>query len=194
MVFGTILTGDQQVPADSGSSASGTIALGFDETGALTYDLTVVGLDFGAYIGEGVPQTEDTADDVTGINFGNAPIGEVGDLAFGVVGVDGNGDDDLIFTANPDGSTTISGIWEESDLANIPLSTFVPGLNSAAATTSETGSPQISDLYVSIGTVGNPEGEIRGQIASISPEISESISAIDPVTLNGLINQGATVI
>ena len=187
MVFGTLLTGGQQVPADSGSLATGSVVLDFNETGDLTYDLTVYGLDFGAFIGEGTPQTPDTADDVTGINFHNAPIGEVGDLAFGVVGVDG--DDDLIFTPNEDGSTTISGIWEETDTAAIPLSTFAPGLNSAVAATSETGTPQVSDLYLNLSTVGNPEGAIRGQISSISPETSEMLATIDPVLLNGLLVQ-----
>ena len=187
MVFGTILTGGQQVPAHSGSLATGSLVLDFNETGDLTYDLTVYGLDFGAFIGEGTPQTPDTADDVTGINFNNAPIGEVGDLAFGVVGVDG--DDDLIFTPNANGSTTISGIWEEADTAAIPLSTFSPGLNSAVAATGETGTPQASDLYLNISTVGDPEGAIRGQISSISPEVSEMLSNIDPVVLNGLIVQ-----
>ncbi|MGB5714217.1 MAG: CHRD domain-containing protein [Waterburya sp.] len=47
MVFGTILTGGQQVPADSGSLATGTVLLDFNEAGDLTYDLTVYGLDFG---------------------------------------------------------------------------------------------------------------------------------------------------
>ncbi|MGB5634008.1 MAG: CHRD domain-containing protein [Waterburya sp.] len=185
MVFGTILTGGQQVPADSGSLATGTVLLDFNEAGDLTYDLTVYGLDFGSFIGEGTPQTPDTADDVTGINFNNAPIGEVGDLAFGVVGVDG--DDDLIFTPNADGSTTISGIWEEADTAAIPLSTFSPGLNSAVATTAETRTPQVSDLYLNIPTVGDPEGAIRGQVTSISPDVSEMLSTIDPVVLNGLV-------
>ncbi len=192
MVFGTILTGGQQVPTDSGSLATGTVTLGFNEEGALTYDLTVVGLDFGAFIGDGTPQTQDTADDVTGIDFGNAPMGEVGDLAFGVVGVDG--DDDLIFTSNPDGSTTISGVWEESDLAGIPLSTFVPGLNSAVASTSESGTPQVTDLYLNISTVGDPQGAIRGQISSITPELSDILSEIDPLVLNSLVIQETTPI
>lgn len=192
MVFGTILTGGQQVPTDSGSLATGTVTLGFNEEGALTYDLTVVGLDFGAFIGDGTPQTQDTADDVTGIDFGNAPMGEVGTLAFGVVGVDG--DDDLIFTSNPDGSTTISGIWEESDLAGIPLSTFVPGLNSAVASTSESGTPQVTDLYLNISTVGDPQGAIRGQISSITPETSDILSEIDPLVLNSLVTSDATSI
>ncbi len=192
MVFGTILTGGQQVPTDSGSLATGTVTLGFNEEGALTYDLTVVGLDFGAFIGDGTPQTQDTADDVTGIDFGNAPMGEVGDLAFGVVGVDG--DDDLIFTSNPDGSTTISGIWQESDLAGIPLSTFVPGLNSAVASTSESGTPQVTDLYLNISTVGDPQGAIRGQISSITPELSDILSEIDPLVLNSLVIQETTPI
>ncbi|MDJ0588527.1 MAG: CHRD domain-containing protein [Pleurocapsa sp. MO_226.B13] len=192
MVFGTILTGGQQVPTDSGSLATGTVTLGFNEEGALTYDLTVVGLDFGAFIGDGTPQTQDTADNVTGIDFGNAPMGEVGDLAFGVVGVDG--DDDLIFTSNPDGSTTISGVWEESDLAGIPLSTFVPGLNSAVASTSESGTPQVTDLYLNISTVGDPQGAIRGQISSITPELSDILSEIDPLVLNSLVIQETTPI
>jgi hypothetical protein len=187
MVFGTILTGGQQVSGDSGSPASAKATLGYDEAGALTYELTVVGLDFGTFIGDGIPLTADPNDDVTRIDFGNAPIGEVGDIAFGVVGVDG--DDDLIFTSNPDGSTTISGIWEETDLASIPLSTFVPGLDSAVATTSENGAPQVSELYVNVSTVGDPEGAIRGQIASLPQGTYDTLLAIDPIALNALVSQ-----
>lgn len=188
MDFGTILTSGQAVPADTGSRATGTATLALDAEGdALNYSLTVVGLDFGAFIGDGTPQTTDTTDDVTGIDFGYAPLGETGERAFGIVGV--SPDDDLMFQANPDGSTTISGIWEESDLAGVPLSTFLPEIQSAGTTTAETGTVQVSDLYLNINTVGHPEGAIRGQITSISPELSEWLTAIDPITLNGLIGQ-----
>lgn len=190
MVFGTILTGGQPVPENSNSPATGTAILDFNEQGdSLSYELTVVGLDFGAFVGDGTPQTKDTSDDITGISFGNAPTGEVGQPAFGIVGV--NGDDDLTFTSNPDGSTTITGIWEESDSSALPLSTFLPDLKSAVATTNTDGTPQVSDLYLNISTVGDPEGAIRGQIASISPELSDILSTIDPIALNGLIQQNA---
>ena len=61
MVFGTILTAGQQVPEDSNSSATGTAILDFNEQGdSLSYELTVFGLDFGAFVGYKTPQTEDT--------------------------------------------------------------------------------------------------------------------------------------
>ncbi len=188
MVFGTILTSGQEVPVDTSSSATGVATFALNEEGtALNYSLTVDGLDFGAFIGNGTPQTEDTFDDVLGIDLGNAPLGETGDVAFGIVGL--GQDDDLMFVSNPDGSTTISGTWAENDLASIPLSTFIPGIQSAAATTAESGAVQITDLYLNVRTAGYPEGAIRGQMASISPELSEWLLTADPIVLNGLIGQ-----
>ena len=193
MNFGTVLTSGQEVPTDSGSLATGAATFTLNEDGnALNYSLTVVGLDFGAFIGDGTPQTEDTSDDITGIDFGNAPLGETGNVAFGIVGL--NLDDDLIFNSNPDGSTTISGTWSETDIASIPLSTVVPGIQSAAATTAESGTTQVTDLYLNVRTAGHPEGAIRGQIASISPELSELLTTTDPIILNVLIGQDATPI
>lgn len=188
MNFGTILTSGQAVPTATDSLATGTATLSLDTTGnALNYSLTVVGLDFGAFVDDGIPQTADTADDVTAVDFGYAPLGAAGDLALGIVGV--SQDDDLTFQSNPDGSTTISGIWDESDLASVPLSTYLPGIKSAATTTAESGTLQVSDLYLNVSTVGHPEGAIRGQIAAVSPEISELLTTVDPIVMNGLIGQ-----
>ena len=193
MTFSTLLASGQEVPVDSGSSATGVATFALNEDGnALNYSLTVVGLDFGAFIGDGTPQTEDTSDDITGIYFGNAPLGETGNVAFSIVGP--SQDDDLTFKSNPDGSTTISGIWEESDLASIPLSTFIPEIQSAAATTTESGATQVTDLYLNVRTAGYPEGAIRGQIASVLPVLSEFLTTIDPIFLNEMIGQDTTPI
>ena len=193
MVFGTILTGGQQVTENSNSKATGTAILDFNEAkDTLSYELTVYGLDFGAYTEDETPQTKTTSDDVTGIDFGYAPMEETGELAFGVVGIDG--DDDLTFTPNPDGSTTITGVWEESDSSDLPLSDFLPDLENSVETTSEDETPQVSDLYLNISTVGDSKGAIRGQIASITPELEDSLSTIDPIALNGLIEQDIEII
>ncbi|MGB3401469.1 MAG: spondin domain-containing protein [Microcoleaceae cyanobacterium] len=161
------LTGDQEVPEPTGSTATGTSVLTLNEAGdALEYDLTVSGLDFWQLLGT-EPQTPDTADDVTRIHIHNAETGVNGDVAFGLFDLvapaaGGQDADDLTVVDNGDGSVTLSGIWEETDPALIPLSTFVDEIRDA-----EVG--EDVDLYWNVHTEGFPGGEIRGQLIINDP-------------------------
>src|SRR5215213_9626233 len=66
---------------------------------------------------------------------------------------------------NPDGSWTVHGVWELTDPASIPITTFAPVLSSATpppAGSSTVGSPV--PLYWDIHTTAFPSGEMRGQL------------------------------
>ena len=155
-VFNADLSGESQVPAvETDASGRAVFKLNDDQT-ALRYDLKVEGLDFGPILGQ-TPQTPDTADDVTMLHLHAAKAGENGPMALGIF--DPTQDPDVSATINEDGSTTLSGIWQDSDAANQPLSTFIPSLL-AANPDDEVG------LYVNIHTEANPDGELRGQITA----------------------------
>ena len=165
-----ILTGDQEVPPVD-TEAMGTVEMLLNEAGdAISYSLTVSGLDFGEFIGDGTPQTPETDDDVVGLHIHNAPRGENGPIVFGVINPNQD-DDDVTFTLNDDGSTTISGIGEETDPASEPLSDFVEALRAA-----EPG--EELPLYWNIHTVEFPMGEIRGQL-QVAPLNSDPVAEDD---------------
>ena len=158
------LSGEQEVQETPVvTDATGTSELTLNEAGdALEYSLTVTGLDFGAFIGDGTPLTEATDDDVTRVHLHNAPSGANGDIVFGLIDLvdptfDGQDIDDLAITLNDDGSVTLTGIWEETDPASAPLSDFVADIQAGA------GGEEI-DLYWNIHTEEFPGGEIRGQL------------------------------
>ena len=159
----SLLSADQEVQGGGDPDASGTSELLLNEFGdALSYSLTVSGLDFGQFIGDGAPQTEDTSDDVTRIHLHSAPRGENGDVAFGLIDLvlpaaDGQDNDDLQITQNADGSVTLQGIWELTDPALISLSEFVDSIQNA-----ESGAD--IPLYWNVHTTGSPGGAIRGQL------------------------------
>ena len=126
------------------------------------YLFTVSDLDFGAFVGDGTPQTEDTNDDVTRIHIHNASRGENGPIAFGLIDLvapdfDNQDSDDLTIVTNADGSTTLTGVWEESDPASINLSNFVGDIRDGLA------GDDVA-LYWNVHTPEFPAGEIRGQI------------------------------
>ncbi|MEP2530352.1 CHRD domain-containing protein [Shimia sp.] len=153
--------------AGTGSSATGTGYGVFNpSTNEFAYSLTVTGLDFGTILpGFANRETADTSDDVTNAHIHNAPRGVNGGVAFGFLN-----DDDLTATLNPDGSWTMSGIWESSE----GLDTFAPsfGIN-----------PPGMDmpLYFNIHTTTVGGGEIRGQIVSSADDTD---NAIDGTTGN----------
>ena len=160
-LFAANLTADQEVTLHvAGLTASGAASLSLNRSGsALTYSLRISGLDFGSYI-DGNAQTPDTADDVTGFHFHNGDRGSNGGVVFNIFTQDV---DDLTFTFNTeDGSTTIAGIWEETDSATSPLSQYLTDLQS-------TTYGQDSSLYFNIHTNTNTGGEIRGQITAFNP-------------------------
>ncbi len=171
------LDGAQEVEAGD-DRATGISELLLNERGdALSYSLTVSGLDFGAFIGDGTAQTEYTGDDVTRLHIHDGNRGENGDVALGIIDLvepaaDGQDSDDLTITMNDDGTTTLTGIWEESDPTLIGLSEFTDEINHAAP-------GEDIGLYWNIHTEDFPGGAIRGQLQGQAIEP-------DPVTGNGV--------
>ena len=130
------LSGDQEVATvdadagifeviDTGSPATGEADIALNAAGdALSYSLTFTSeLDFSAAIASaegdqalspGNPPADAAANIVTGLHFHAGEADENGPVVFGILGPF-HDDDDLEIVVNPDGTTTISGIWEETD-------------------------------------------------------------------------------
>jgi hypothetical protein len=84
VALNSILSGDQEVPSPVDTEATGVSSLTLNETGdALSYSLTLTGLDLGDLLGTG-DQTPDPGDDVTRIHIHNGARGENGPVALGL--------------------------------------------------------------------------------------------------------------
>ena len=176
---------DSSQEVDPGDpDATGTSELILNEVGdALSYSLTVSGLDFGAFIGDGTPLTSDPSDDVTRVHIHNQVRGENGPIVFGLIddvdpAFDDQDNDDLNITLNSDGSTTLTGIWEENDLATTALSTFVEEIRSA-----DPG--EDIALYWNVHTNEFPAGAIRGQLQG-SDELGRVIVGMNLIDADGI--------
>jgi len=155
-VFNATLAGEQEIPP-TGSPASGEGTVVWDPTAqTATYAFTIRDLDFGPIVGAG-ETTPSTADDVTNAHFHNAGLGMAGPVVFGQIGP--AQEDDLTIVHNADGSWTVSGIWEPSDPANVPIGTFAAQLNAAQP-------GEDVPLYWNVHTTAFPAGEIRGQLVA----------------------------
>lgn len=145
-----------QVVEPTESSATGNVTLELNDAGDIKYSLTVTGLDFGELVESELAQTpENELDDVTKIHIHAGESGTNGSHAFNILDPNEQQESDLSITLNDDGSTTISGVWNQSE-QEIPedLSNFI-----------EYGGAPESDYYFQVHTTGNETGEIRGQIA-----------------------------
>jgi len=163
----SIVDGDQRVGAGV-SEGTGSATFVLNEAGdALSYSLTLSGLDFGLLPGV-TATTDDTNDDVTRIHIRNSARGTNGEIAFSLfdtvtpglgneVGIAGNQDEDLVITPNDDGSVTLTGVWESTDSSRIPLSEYINDIRSAGEDTDV-------DLYLNVYTDEFPGGAIRGQL------------------------------
>jgi quercetin dioxygenase-like cupin family protein len=150
------LTGSQVVEPTK-SQATGVANLELNSEDEIDYSLTVNGLDFGELEEGSTPQTPNNEnDDVTGIHIHSGEQGTNGSHAFNVVDSNKQDENDLNITLNEDGSTTLSGTWNQEE-KEIPKS-LVDFFNSDVPGTQ-------SDFYFQIHTEGNSNGEIRGQIA-----------------------------
>ncbi|MFC3615337.1 beta strand repeat-containing protein [Lutimaribacter marinistellae] len=162
-IFQFALDGAQaNAAAGTGSAATGT-GFGIFETtaGTLTYRLTVTGLDFGTILpGFDARITADTADDVTTAHIHDAARGANGGVAFAFLG-----DDDLTASLNPDGSWTMSGVWESDE----GIDPFATGFGTTPPGTD-------MPLYFNIHTTSFGGGEIRGQIVSSADDTANTIT------------------
>lgn len=152
------LTGSQEVPPTS-STATGVSNLSLNAVGdALSYSLTVSGLDFSTVLGS-APQTPDTGDDVTLIHIHNGARGVNAPVVLNLfqAGQQNQDADDFKIVKNADNSVTISGVWEQTDNSSQPLSNFISQIRSATPN-------QDLPLYWNVHTKRSPGGEIRGQL------------------------------
>ena len=112
--FRVVLEGAQENPP-SASTASGLGTVIFDSTEvAADYSFRIQGLDFGLATG-GPAQTPDTADDATRSHFHNAVGFANGPIVFGQIDPE-HDPEDVAVVLNADGSWTISGRWETTDM------------------------------------------------------------------------------
>ena len=156
--FTVDLTGMQEVPPNA-STASGAGTVVWDPaTTTATYEFVVNGLDFGPALGL-APQTETTADDVTAMHFHNAAPGVAGPVVFGQLGPAQDADD-LQVVPNDDGSWTISGVWETTDPASVPITNFATVLGSTRRCTG-TSIPRHSRKARSVGSWSRPKTAAR---------------------------------
>lgn len=160
------LTGSEvSQPIDS--LANGLATLKSNDQGDIEYKLTVTGLDFGLF--EGSLQTPNELDDVTAIHIHSGERGKDGSHVFDILDLNGQDETDLKFSSNDDGSMTISGSWGQTEREIPPeLSNF---LNNGGIPGEE------EDFYIQVHTKGNPDGEIRGQVALSTDAFPDAVKS-----------------
>ena len=163
---------NKQVVEPTNSSATGFADLQLNEAGEIEYSLTLSELDLGSLTETATSQTPDNElDDVTAIHLHSGDRDNNGSHKFNILDPEQQQETELNIVVNDDGTTTVSGVWSDSE-AEIPneLKDFIGG----------DGLPGTeSDYYLQVHTAGNPEGEIRGQIALTSNDFPEPIVSED---------------
>jgi serralysin len=164
--FRVIIDSGQEVfPNISTSTATGLGLFIFDSAAvAGNYSFVIQGVDFSGF------QTPETVlDNVTNAHFHNAPRGTNGPVVFGQI-APAQDPDDFTVVPNADGSWTVSGRWETTDLlANRPITAFSTILDSAAV-----GSDV--PLYFNVHTVQFSGGAIRGQLVAVADDIDNVVT------------------
>jgi hypothetical protein len=152
VVFSAQLSGAQEVPPNA-STATGIASLVLnDAQTALTYSITVSGLDFTG------SQSASTADNLVAAHI-HAPAvpGTNGPVVFGFFGApfNDNNPNDVVVTPFAAGvGGTISGKWDAPEGNDTNLGAQIPNLLAGLA-------------YLNFHTVQFPGGEIRGQILRV---------------------------
>ena len=149
-VFTATITHDQEVANPpvpfQGSSGTGSFVLN-DSMTALSYDITLVGLDI-----DGLQTPGNANDNANRFHIHAAPAGANGGIVFGMK--DPNHDtDDLVI--NPV-TGRITGVWDGTEGNGTTLAAQLPALLT-------------NGLYFNVHTTDHPGGEIRGQILIPEP-------------------------
>ncbi len=164
-----VLTGGQEAPVPVVTSATGSGYAIFDSvTSALSYSMNISGLDFGPWLALAA-QTVTPLDNVIAAHFHPGASGVAGGPIFDLM----LADDDFSGTINPNGTSTLSGNWETTDLTSLTphLATF----SGAGALGSEI------PIYINLHTSANTGGEIRGQLILIATDASETVTGTSGV-------------
>jgi serralysin len=160
--FRVILEGSQEVPPNN-STASGLGTVIFDSTAvAASYTFNITGVDYGPITGQPAQTPTVNDDDVTSTHFHNQVRGQSGPVVFGQINP-AQDTDDLTVTPNTDGSWTVSGTWETTDPASVPITNFSTTLGTATPGTEV-------PLYFNVHTAEFLGGEIRGQLVAIADD------------------------
>jgi hypothetical protein len=143
--FRATITSDQEVANPpvpfQGTSGTGVFELN-DAMTALSYDITLVGLDI-----DGLQTPANANDNATRFHFHAAPAGNNGGIVFGMK--DPNHDlDDLVI--NP-ATGRITGVWDGVEGNGTTLAAQLSNLFA-------------NNLYFNVHTTDNAGGEIRGQV------------------------------
>lgn len=173
-IFKANLSGDQETGGGTPSKATGFATFELNEAGdALSYGITIKGLDFGPLLGK-APQTSSQNDDVKALRFHVGGKGTNGPVALGIYNPEQD-TDDRITIINADGSTTINGIWEITDPASESLSAYSTPLKAASP-------GALTNLYLNVYTNKFPNGEIRGQIGAYTGKLFPGTDKADNIT------------
>lgn len=144
LYFTATLEGSQEVPAvATAASGSATLALNAAQD-RLEIMIELFGLDLDG------AQTPDAADNVVAGHIHAAPAGANGGVVFGLFSPSSDLNGDLLIDA---AAGTISTAWDLAEGVGTTLAAQLPSLLSAG-------------LYLNIHTLGNPAGEVRGQIVA----------------------------
>jgi len=165
-----ILNSSQEIGTGSTETATGVATLSLNTAGtALTYSVTIsAGIDFGELI-DGTPRTADPQDDAILMHIHAGARGANGGVVFDILPLAMTDDaDDLQIVENPNGSVTISGVWETTDSDPLPGS-MVTALQAGTG-------PNDVPFYFNVHTAQFGGGAIRGQLVTRASENADTVS------------------
>ncbi|GJL49972.1 MAG: hypothetical protein NPIRA01_11990 [Nitrospirales bacterium] len=98
---------------------------------------------------------------VSALHFHNQDRGSNGPVVFGIFGPSSDLDGDTMTQVNTNGTTTVTGEWDQTEgNGGATLTDFLPSLLNAQP-------GQDVPLYLNLHTANDPSGVIRGQLAAV---------------------------